>query len=51
MPTLLLPISFLILFFVTLAGVPVFAADCVDNDGDGYVTDCGCDTAPDLRIE
>lgn len=42
--TLLLPISFLILFFVTLAGVPVFAADCVDNDGDGYVATCsGCD--------
>ncbi|MCB2180483.1 MAG: putative metal-binding motif-containing protein [Desulfobulbaceae bacterium] len=41
---LLLPIYFVLFFGGTLMGDPVFAADCVDNDGDGYVATCtGCD--------
>jgi hypothetical protein len=44
--TLLRPLSASILSLLTFTAAPAFAADCVDSDGDGYVTDCACDSAP-----
>jgi hypothetical protein len=48
----LLPISLSVALLFSLAFVlPAFGAPCVDADSDGYVTDCGCDTAPAVCVE